>query len=277
MTPKRVFISHGLADDPVVPLLDRLIALHGDEPWHAKCDLRRGDPFREKIQQELMRADTLVVVVSRGASRSPWVAAEVARFRALKPEALVIPLVLDDFPKADLGRISPELVGIPAICCTPGLLEGFRDLFAALGRDFLSQSELRDRRQAQPRRQGKDRRMTHALQRLSVGLLITYTRETGQDLSEATHLSVADLDALRPTVLRELSRYVFHDRGQRIDVSPELVLDAALHQVRTSLIRHGATDAVQALRMVAAYIGEQYQVSMIERRERGRRPEAASA
>lgn len=275
MTPKKVFISHASADDYVVPLLDRLIDLHGDESWHATSDLRGGDLDCETIQH-LQRADTLVVVVSQGTPRSPWVADEVARFRTLKPTALVIPLVLDDFPKEDLGRISPELVGIPAVCCNPGLLEGFRDLFGALGRDFLSKSELRDRRRIQGRRLGIERRMTSAHQRLAIGLLITYTRKTGQDIGKATHLSVGDLDALRPTVLHELSRYSYHHRDRHIDVSSELVLDAALHHVRTNLIRCGAMDSVQALRMVAVYIGEQYQVGMNERRERTRRPEASS-
>jgi hypothetical protein len=278
MTPKRIFISHASADEHVVPLLNKLLKVHGDDPWFAKRDVAGGSMFPSVIQDELERADALIVVVSLRTVQSTWVASEIARFRTLKPEGLIVPLVLDDFPKEKLGNICPELSGLQAVACRPGLLEGFRDLFAVLGRDFLSKRELRNRRQGPDRRrERKDRRASNAHQRLSAGLLITYTRETGNNLAAATHLTVTDLDVLRPTVLRELSRYGFHDVHKRIDVSPELVLDAAFHHVRTNLIRYGTLDAVQALRQAAAYIGESYEVRMLERRQGTRRLDRISA
>jgi len=276
MNSRKVFISHATADETVVPLLARLFEVHGDEPWFAGRDLRGSEDFPPTIRSAVERADAFVVVVSHSTPQSRWVPVEITRFRTLKPEAPLVPLVLDDFPPGRLGDVCPELAGIRAVRCAPGLLEGFRNLFAALGRDFLSRSELLDRRRTDERRQGHDRRVADAHQRLSVGLFITYTRDTGDNLARATHLAVTDLDALRPAVLREMSKYAFHDPRRQTDVAPELVVDAALHHVRTNLIRHGATDALQALRMVSAYAGEHYRIGTPERRQAPRRREAVS-
>ena len=109
-----------------------------------------------------------------------------------------------------------------------------------------------------------------------MGLLITYTRDTGKSVAEATSLTPGDLGALRPAVLRELSRYSYLDRRDRTQVSADRVLDAAFRYIETSLTGDGSTDAVEALRRLSTYVCEQYEVSMVERRRAVRRREDRS-
>jgi hypothetical protein len=273
MTRKKIFISHVLEDSYIVPLLDRLLELHGHAPWYAQSDLRAGELFHEKIEEELAGSDVLIVVASRRTLSSAWVTTEVAKFRALKPLAPVIPIVLDDLPKKSLNRISPGLSDVHAISFRDCLLDGFQKLFAALGRDFLSRRELSNRRVGPDRRGAVDRRAASVRQRLSMGLLVTYTRETGRSVAEATRLTARDLEALRQPLLRELSRYVYRCLRDRASVSVERVVETVLRYARGLLSEKSAMDAVELLRLLAAHVCGEYEVRMIERRERVRRRE----
>jgi hypothetical protein len=271
MIRKKIFISHASPDGAIAPLLARLLELHGHEPWFAQADLRAGDHFDAQMQDELASADTLIVIVSRHTAASTWVITEVAKFRALETSGDILPYIVDDFPRSDLDRISPGLSRAHAIDGRRSMLEGFERLFAALGNDFLSRRELTDRRRASERRTGQDRRTAGARQRLSLGLLVTYTRRSGKSVSESTRLTARDLDALREPALEELSRYAFRDPHRREDVSPERALARAFDCVTALIGGSGSMDAIEVLRRIATNVCDSYDVRPADRRRRERR------
>ena len=271
MARTKIFISHASEDSFLVPLLDKLFEIHGLDSWYATSDLRGGDLFRESISEQLAKSSVLVVLLSRQSLSSTWVTTEISQFRAHNPSSRIIPLVLDDFPRERLGEISPYLTGVHAIACAGSLLDGFTQLFSALGHEFLSRKALANRRLIGDRRRGRDRRTRDVLQRLTVGLIITYTRQTGNAPHGIPALAPGDLAAMWLAVAEELTRYSFVDPRTHMELPLEHVLDAAKQHVRATFDPESPEDVSSVLQRVASFVGHGYVVTMRERRKVPRR------
>lgn len=268
MKRRKIFISHARQDRRFVPLVAKLLEAHNHEPWFAEAKLRGGEPFAERIDEELAGSDVLVVVASAHAKSSKWVTAEIAKFLTANPEAPVIPLRLEP---VELGEISPDLVRFQPIDFTECLLSGFRDTLGALGNDFLSKKELANRRSGDDRRSGEDRRRATAAQRLSMGLLVTYARHAGSDMNTGSCLTPGDVEMLWQPAREELVRYEYTDRKTEAEVPVDDVLELALIHARQTIRSSGSMDAVQALRLIGRQVCDRHEVRMLDRRRADRR------
>lgn len=268
MAPRqRIFISYATEDDHFVPLAAKLLEVHDHRVWFAQAKLRGGELFKQRIDEELAAAHVLIVVVSRNA-HTPWVPKEIATFKARRPDGLIIPLRLDS---THLSTISPDLPDHQAVDFRKCLLSGFQALFGALGNDFLSKKELANRRSGDDRRSGRDRRQASVQQRVSIGLLVTYTRETGKSVGQVRSLSPGDLEPLEKPLGAELRRYTFCDPRSNQEIEPSVVLAEALEAVRKRMSLKGPMDAVEALRTIAEHTCAAYDVRIVQRREGRRR------
>ncbi len=268
MKRQKVFISYAYEDAYFVPLAARLLEVHGLHPWYAQSHLRGGDLFAEKIGEELANSDVLVVIISESARASKWITAEITKFTTVKPKAPVIPVRL---ARIDLDEISPGLSKHQAVDFTGDLLAGFRDLLAALGRDFLSRNELGNRRSSDDRREGNDRRRFSVDHRLSVGLLVAYTRHTGKSIADDSPLCPGDIVSLRAPVIAELERYDYHDQRTGHEVSATTVVERAFDHARKLTESQGGLGSVAILGLLARHVLETYDVTMKNRRTAKRR------
>jgi len=273
-TCRKVFLSYSNRDKRFVPLLKALLELHGHEPYYAPDDIPVGTQFFSEIEDAIARSDLMIVVVSSNSRSSKWVTKEVASFQALKQNAPVIPIVLEP---TDLREVVPGLENYQAIDFDECLLSGFRKLFAALGNDFLSATELRDRRAGDDRRgedarRGKrERRQSSIVQRLQVGFLLSYSRETGQDGFDKFDVSpqtrVILVGALEPEALR----YEYRDRKTGKKCDPRQVLSNAIAKVWGDLPRDIDPEGTLVFKAVAEEICKAHDARMIDRRHDERR------
>lgn len=267
MKPKKIFISCANEDRRFVPLLAKLLEAHSHEPWFA-ADPEGEGVLAHKINEEIATADVLLAVVSSHTARSKGVTKEVAAFKASRPGAPMIPLLLE---RVALRDVLPELADQRGIDCSDCLLAGFQQLFHVLGSDFLSKKELMNRRSSVDRRGMEDRRSSAVEQRLAVGLVVTYTRKTGGSIAEATAFTCADLNMLEQPVREELQRYEFYDRDGRAPIDPEAMLSRAFEHVKKPVLAGQRRNAVDVLCAIAEYILQHHRVKMIDRRQWGER------
>jgi hypothetical protein len=273
MQRRKLFISYARQDRDFVPLAARMLELHGHDVWFAREQTRDGESTNQKIENELAAADALIVVASRNAPGSTWIRNELARFRALKPIAEVVPVLLD---RVDLKSIGSGLASSRAVDFTGDQLTGFQNLLAAFGHDFLSRRALTDRRTGSDRRVSDDRRESNASDRLSLGVLLSYTRARQGDVAEATTMSPGDLEMLREPLADELERHEYRETGGGLAVDPACVVDSAMAYAHTWLQSHRGGNTVEVLRVMAEFVCDRYELSGIERREGDRRSNDSS-
>jgi hypothetical protein len=89
-----VFISYAHEDRPVVSHLAKGLKDAGFEVWWDD-NLEAGQRFRTSIQDQLMKADVIIVVWSERSVQSQWVIAEAARRSG---EGILLPLRIDSAP-----------------------------------------------------------------------------------------------------------------------------------------------------------------------------------
>jgi len=267
-TGKCIFISYSDDDRHFVPLLDRLLKLHHHTTWCSLTDLNGGRDFSKEIDRAICEADALIAVLSTRSLWSKWVTKEIAVFQAAKREALIIPLLLEP---VDLDEIMPGLRNHLAIPFHEDMLTGFKRLFEALGNHFLSIEEIANRRvDADGRRNGADRRHASVLQRMRIGLVLSYTRTTGKDGFEQWDLLLENPGDLHRAIEAEVRRYEYFDHaGESID--PKKVLDEAVRFAWKKTWEGRTAPGTQILSQIAERICSRYQVRMIDRRTGGRR------
>ena len=169
-----VFISHSSNDRYFVNLLVALLEFHGIKTWCSADDILGSHQYRDEINKALKNAESLIVVVSKNSFESKWVIKEFVQFQTLKPEAPILPLLLDD---TDLSQFVDGLEAYQAIDFRDCMKTGFEKLTAVFGKTFLPSTVKKSLPKDQDRRdRAGDRRSADMKQRLRVGFQLSYTR-----------------------------------------------------------------------------------------------------
>lgn len=94
----KVFISHSSVDKRFVRRLAKAIEADGFLTWLDEKELLPGDPLAKRVSEGVAQARAVLVVVSRAAIASKWLAFELnkAADRMVKGECIVIPIVIDE-------------------------------------------------------------------------------------------------------------------------------------------------------------------------------------
>ena len=273
-TGLKVFISYTHHDRHFVPLLRELLELHHHQPWSAMTDAEIGARFVEKIDGALRDADVLIAVLSKRSVVSKWVTKEIAAFQALKPDARIVPLLLEP---VDLDAVSPGLRQYQAINFGQCLLTGFRDLFKTFDNEFLSRAEIGDRRKpadggvTRDRRSGADRRRSSTRQRMQIGFLLGYSREAQRSGLNPIPTSVMQAERIKQVLLSEAEKYTYADPFNGQKLSPRSVLDRAVDGIWSVVGHEPNAEGGKIFRMLADDIHRATEVSMMDRRKRARR------
>ncbi len=264
-----IFISHSRHDLHFVPLLEALLDLHDhrSSAWLAEADGDgRLDP---EVERAIREADAVLVVLNERSVLPRGITAEIAAFHGSKPEAPVVPLLLEP---VDLDRISPGLAQFPSIDFSVCMLTGFQKLFATFGNQFLSKDELRDRRTFRlDRREEPERRRSTVQQRMQMGLLLGYCRVTERSVFEKQGVSLKELTALKTTLQDEARRYEYFDRADGRPVEPLEALDRAVLAVWHSMGDRHEQEVVKVLRAIAEEVCDLHTIRMADRRTTERR------
>ena len=259
---QRVFISHATEDQPYVRLIDSLLRVHDHYPWWSEQG--EGDhEFECEVDRALRYSDALIVMVSEHAARSTWIAREVARFRSRKIAPHVVPLRLD---AVDLACVSPELDGHRVVDCSDSLHAGFQELLATFG-DGTHRSLARGPAAAIDRREGIDRRRSRLSDRMRIGFLVGYCRETGCKPPGEPDLSTASLRRLEAAMLDEASRYEYFDPATQDRLAPDRVLEMTIPRVWRGAPIKAQRDISEFLRDVAEDVCDRCDVRRIDRRK----------
>jgi len=262
---QRVFISHATEDQPYVRLIDSLLRVHDHHPWWSE----QGEGDREfecEVDRALRYSDALIVLVSEHAAHSTWIAREVARFRSRKIDPQIVPLRLDG---VDLACVSPELDGHRVVDCSDSLHAGFQELLATFG-DDTQRSLSRDPVAAIDRRDDIDRRRSRLTDRMRIGFLVGYCRETGCRPPDEPDLSTASLKRLETAMLDEASRYEYFDPATHDRLAPDRVLEMAIPRVWRGAPIEAQRDISEFLREVAEDVCGHCDVRRIDRRKSSR-------
>jgi len=143
-------------------------------------------------------------------------------------------------------------------------------------KSVLAPEEPGERRGGDDRRDGArrgegERRRSSIVQRLQVGFLLSYSRETGHDGSEKFDVSpqtrVILIGALEPEALR----YEYRDKATGDKCDPRQALSNAIAKVWTNLPRDVDPEGTVIFKAVADEICKTYDAQMINRRAEERR------
>ncbi|MBI2909847.1 MAG: toll/interleukin-1 receptor domain-containing protein [Chloroflexi bacterium] len=266
---RSTFVSFAEEDRYFVDLLVEILRFHGVNVWCSNSSLTAGDQWRAAIHKAMNTADSLTVVVSQKASNSPWIKREVAVFLAMKPQAPVLPMLLDHTP---MSAIDSDLERFQAVNFGMSMLSGFRALLKALGSDFLPNDAIvvADRRTGEDRRKGCDRRWSPISQRVRSGFWKAYQAESGAGKFDPVDSLGGKMSGLTRAVGPEAQKYAYLDvSGKRVPWSEALDnASASVYDAFRDMERPRIIYIVDAL---AEYMCRNYQLTMNERRQRERR------
>lgn len=271
------FLSHTSKDGYFSTLLTDLLLFRDVDVWAAPNRLRPGDEFEREILGALARADALLVVVSKHAAGSSWVATEVSRFLAVKPGSPVLPLLLDGTAPE---LVAPGLGRRHSLDFQSCMRTAFVDLLAHFDREFLSRRQFqRTTPRAAQRRSGADRRVqderraSSTQQRLRRGCWIAYSRETSYGKFEDVPLRIKELRQVEATLLTEVERYCFFDGDDR-EIEPGRALSESVYaeweeaQERSTGSRFlsGTFKPIYLIEGIAERLSSAYRVEQRDRR-----------
>ena len=92
----KVFISHNHQDKPLARRISRFLRLYGVDAWLDERELRLGNRLDDSIRQAIKRCDTVLVVATVAAAKSPWVEREISFAVESTPAIAVCPVYFDD-------------------------------------------------------------------------------------------------------------------------------------------------------------------------------------
>lgn len=260
----RVFVSHASADYNFVSLLEAILKYHYVDVWASESDIEAGREFVQSIEEAVREANILVVVASQHALKSKWVTSEFVQFHANKPDALIVPIVLDlKFEKLD--QIAPGLARYEAIDFSKSHYQGYVRLLGLLGKTFLEYTDRRfvkDERRDESDRRLQDRRVSELAERLRRGFWIAFARNTGLGEFHEFELSRTDLD--RPRVIRALRNEVAKYRvlSGTTSHTPADALEIMAYRVWDMLARKGSVRAVYLVEGIAEELFNSYDVEL---------------
>jgi TIR domain len=92
------FISHASSDKSFVRQLASDLEKHGIKTWVDEAQIGPGDDFISKIEEGIMKASHIIIVLSRQSSISSWVREEThaAQIYSIRSEAKIVPLLLGE-------------------------------------------------------------------------------------------------------------------------------------------------------------------------------------
>jgi hypothetical protein len=92
----KTFISHSSKDTPQSVRIEAALERDGHEVWLDRSDIRLGVLLRAELQSAIRKSGAVVLVWSKAAAVSRWVAAEI--LTAFHLRRFIIPCVVDDTP-----------------------------------------------------------------------------------------------------------------------------------------------------------------------------------
>jgi|EndMetStandDraft_5_1072996.scaffolds.fasta_scaffold16879_2 TIR domain-containing protein len=260
------FISHSSKDSYFVKLLVALLKFHEVQTWSSEYDIEPGTRFRTVIDDGLQSADSLIVVVSQHSAISKWVTKELAAFQEKRPEARVIPLLLDDTNPDD---VIDRLTDYQALRFTDDMLSGFEKLTELYGKRFLPRIERRgkeSRRNVVDRRSASERRKSEMIQRMRIGFWKAFHAKLRIGKFDKLQMGVAELFKTIEALVEEAERYGYTLPEGR-QASARTVLEEATHHVWQEYRPKHQLGAVYVVEAIAEHIYATYAVSQPQQRQ----------
>lgn len=136
-TRRPVFISHASANLAAARQIEQCLHEAGFDPWLDQSDIRVGALLGRELQQAIGQSEAMVLLWSKPASRSRWVAAEI--LTAFHLNRFIIPCVLSatELPRflsrsvyLDLRKGRKE--ALSRLCEQAGRVSGIRNAFTAV-------------------------------------------------------------------------------------------------------------------------------------------------
>jgi TIR domain-containing protein len=218
------------------------------------------------IDDGLQSADSLIVVVSQHSAISKWVTKELAAFQEKRPEARVIPLLLDDTNPDD---VIDRLTDYQALRFTDDMLSGFEKLTELYGKRFLPRIERRgkeSRRNVVDRRSASERRKSEMIQRMRIGFWKAFHAKLRIGKFDKLQMGVAELFKTIEALVEEAERYGYTLPEGR-QASARTVLEEATHHVWQEYRPKHQLGAVYVVEAIAEHIYATYAVSQPQQRQ----------
>jgi len=111
----RIFISYSSIDRVRTNGLSLLLEAMGHQVFHDHRTIKPGMRWKAALQDGLDDAEALMVFWTRHASRSDWVRKEYEYFAAQYPDRLLIPVVGDETPLAELLKTRQQADFVPVV------------------------------------------------------------------------------------------------------------------------------------------------------------------
>jgi hypothetical protein len=260
------FISHASKDRYFVNLLVALLKFHEVQTWWSEYNIEPGTRFRALIDDGLVNAESLIVVVSQHAAASKWVTKELVAFQEKRPNARVIPLLLD---RTDPDDVLDRLTDYQALSFADDMLGGFEKLTELYGKRFLPRIERRaneTRRNMAERRSTGERRKSDMLQRIRIGFWKAYHGNRGGGEFSVIPLTVQQMFRTIEALAEEAGRYLYRQPDGSYVPANTVLEEAANHVWQEYRPKHEMR-AVYAVELIAEHIHATYGVSQPERRK----------
>lgn len=258
------FVSHSSKDRYFVDLLVSILEFHDVHTWCSPKNLVAGVRFRSELADALADAEALIVVVSANSASSNWVIKEVAEFQAKKPDARLVPLLLDD---TNPDQVIDRLSDYQALNFAHNMLEGFTGLVAMFGKPFLPRLEKRQRteRRKDDRRNVTDRRASRLVQRMRIGYWKAFAPASGLDKFEPLRLGVNEMFKTIEALSNEAAKYEFYDSHDRC-VPHRDALEASAQTVWHDWRAREIVKAIYCIEAIAEHMYANYRVTPKRRR-----------
>jgi len=95
-----IFISYPRQEKEWVRNLVKALSEQGLKVWYDETEMRPGDSFIKQFEEGLRKSSNVVIIITREATRSNWMALELGAALGLhKP---LIPIVSEDVPPQDI-------------------------------------------------------------------------------------------------------------------------------------------------------------------------------
>jgi len=249
-----------------VNLLIALLQFHEIKTWSSGNDLAAGSRFREQLDSALHDAESVIVVVSKHSALSKWVTKELSAFQEKKPNAPIIPLLLDGTGPDD---VIDRLTDYEALDFTDDMLDGCKRLLDVYGKNFLPRLERRNeasRRAGTERRgAGDDRRRSLIIQRMRIGFWKAYTDALGIGKFDLLRMGVTERFKAIEAITDEAERYVYTRRDGK-EMPGQQALEEAANHVWQEYRSKDFVKAVYVIEAVAEQMHATYTVCRMQRR-----------
>jgi hypothetical protein len=263
-----VFLSFASLDLDQAELVVSLLEFHGIEVWFSETTLRSGK-FPIAIAEALVSSDALIVLVSKNALSSEWVASEVSTFARGRPSSPILPVVTDETKPSHISKALAEHQYFKLN------MTGLGKLFSSLNIQFLQRKPRAPDRRAESERRKIERRKSNPETRLRKGLWLLYYKVKESDKFEPISCSRYALIETQGIVLDEATRYRFVDRESKMEVEPGTVLRVASERVWHKM-KQKPLGAIFVLEAIASEMCWNNDVYSLNRRQASDRRQATT-